>query len=87
MGNVTRIWARRAVLALIFGFSMLLWCALAQLAVEFVSMLLGELSEHAERAILLWSTVLWLPLAIGMVWRLTNPPILVQQDDSDTLHV
>jgi hypothetical protein len=66
---------KHAALAALFGLSILLWGVLADSAVELISMMLGELSEHAERTMLLLSAIVWLPLAIATVWLGTNPAV------------
>ena len=63
---------KRAALAALFGLSIILWGLLADSGVELLSMMLGELSEHAERTMLLLSAIVWLPLAIATVWLGTN---------------
>ena len=63
---------KRAALAALFCLSIMLWGLLADSAVELISMMLGEFSEHAERTMLLLSAIVWLPLAIATVWIGTN---------------
>lgn len=81
MGSMAQAWIRRVALGLIFGGSILLWGALAHGAIEFVSMMLGELSEHAERTMLLLTAAAWVPLAIGTAWLMSNSAVMPRHED------